>query len=108
MGRISLFAFRAQPGKEQELLEVMRSRAPLLRRLGFVTERPDVLMRSRGGALVPVSEWASEEAIEQAHQSAEVHALWARFEACGVPVRLDALPEAGEGFATFEALPGAA
>jgi hypothetical protein len=50
-------AYRPKPGKEQELLEVLRDHMPILRLEGLVTDRPAYVMR------------------------AAVAALWARFEA---------------------------
>lgn len=104
MGQISVAAFRAKPGKEAELLAVIADRLPLLRRLGLATDRPAILMRSRDGVLVQASEWVSEEAIERAHHTPEVLALWARFDACCTFVKLGSLAEAADMFATFEAV----
>ncbi len=104
MGRISIAAFRPRPGMEADLLAVMRDRLPLLRRLGLVTLRPAVNMRSRSGVIVSVSEWASDEAIDRAHRTPEVLALWERFGACSEFVKLSTLEETGEDFATFDAI----
>lgn len=104
MGRISIAAFRPRPGKQDELLEVIADRLPLLRRLGLATDRAPILMGSRDGVIIQVSEWVSDEAIEKAHETPEVLALWERFDACCEFVKLDRLPEAGEDFATFEAM----
>jgi hypothetical protein len=104
MGLISVAAFKPKPGRETELMGVIADRLPLLQRLGLATMREPVLMRSRGGAVVQVSEWVSDEAVERAHQMPEVLELWRRFDACCEYVKLDALPEAGEDFAMFQAL----
>lgn len=106
MGRISIAAFRPKPGKEEALLEVIAERLPLLRRLGLATDRAPILMRSRDGVIVQVSEWCSEEAIEKAHETPEVLAMWKRFEACSEFVKLDALAEVRDEFATLEAIDG--
>jgi hypothetical protein len=103
MGRISVAAFRPRAGREAELLAVLSDRLPLLRRLGLATEREAILMRSREGVMIQVSEWVSDEAIETAHRTPEVLALWERFDACCEYVRLDALAESHEDFATFDA-----
>ena len=104
MGRITIAAFMPRPGKEAELLGVIADRLPLLRRLGLATDRPHVLMRSTSGAIIEVSEWVSDEAIERAHETPDVHALWARFDACCDYVRLNSLPEADHDFATFSGI----
>lgn len=104
MGLISIAAFRAKPGKEQDLTQVLDDRLPMLRALKLATDRPEVRCRSRDGVVVTISEWASREAIERAHQTPEVHALWERFFACCEWVKLESLGESGEDFATFEAI----
>ena len=102
MGRISVAAFRPKPGKEAELAGVLADRLPLLRGLGLVTDRQDISMRSRDGVMIQISEWASDEAIREAHESPDVLALWERFAACSDYVKLESLAECHEDFATFE------
>lgn len=101
MGIISIAAFRAHAGMDDDLTRVLDDRLPLLRRLGLATERPEVRAQSTSGVIITISEWASQAAIEEAHENLEVLALWSRFEACAHPVRLADLPEASEMFATF-------
>ena len=104
MGQITIAAFRPKPGMEAELLAVIADRLPLLRKLGLSTARAPVLMRSREGVIIEVSEWVSEEAIERAHRTPEVLALWGRFGACSDYVKLDSLAETHEDFATFSTI----
>jgi len=104
MGRITTAAFKPKPGRDKELLGVIADRVPLLRRLGLATRREHILMRSREGVIVEVSEWVSDEAINKAHETPEVLALWARFDACCAYVKLDTLAETHEDFATFDAI----
>jgi len=106
MGRITIAAFKPKPGREADLLAVIKDRLPLLRRLGLSTAREAVLMRTREGVIIEVSEWVSEEAIAKAHQTPEVLALWGRFYDCSHHVMLDTLAEAHEDFATFSAIAG--
>lgn len=104
MGLISVAAFRARPGREDELMRVMDERLPLLRRLKLATERTPILMRSQDGVIIQVSEWTSREAIDRAHQTPEVLALWDRIFDCCEHVKLESLPESQMDFATFEAI----
>lgn len=104
MGKISIAAFKPAPGKEPELRRVIADRLPLLRRHGLATDRPDILCRAADGTLISISEWAGDEAIDRAHRTPEVLALWTRFSACCEFVRLDALDESRELFATFTAI----
>lgn len=104
MGRITIAAFRPRVGKERELLCVIADRLPLLRRLGLATARAPILMRSRDGVILEVSEWVDDAAIERAHHTPEVLELWTRFDACCEYVSLRSLAEASEDFATFEGI----
>lgn len=105
MGVISVAAFRAKPGMDQDLEDVLRDRIPLLKKLGLGTDRPEINCRSKDGVVIHISEWTSHEAIDKAHQTPEVLALWDRFFACCEWVKLDSLPESHDDFASFEALP---
>ncbi len=96
-----IVAYRPKSGKEVELLEVVRSRVPTLRKESLVTDRAPIIMRAKDGTIVEVSEWKSREAIEAAHQNKNVHALWNKFFALCDCVPLKTLAEAEEMFAGF-------
>ena len=97
-----IVAYRPKPGKDAELLELVRSRVPTLRSEGLVSNRTPIIMRARDGTIVEVSEWKSPEAIEAAHRNPKVLAMWEKFFALCECVPLSALPEASEMFAGFE------
>jgi quinol monooxygenase YgiN len=99
-----IVAYRPKPGKEQELLAIVRSRVPILRKEGLVTDRAPVLMRAKNGTLIEVSEWKSREAIDAAHKNPTVLVLWDKFFAVCDCVPLETLPESREMFAGFEPL----
>ena len=103
-GVIAVVAYRPKPGKEQELLELVRSRVPTLRKEGLVTDRVPTIMRSRDGGIVEVSEWKSREAIDAAHKNPNVLAMWNKFFAVCDCVPLNTLPEAADMFAGFTAI----
>ena len=101
-GVIVIVAYRPKPGKEQELLELVRSRVPTLRNEGLVTNREATMMRARDGTIIEVSEWKSHEAIDAAHKNPNVLAMWNKFFAICDCVPLKTLTEAEEIFAGFE------
>jgi quinol monooxygenase YgiN len=100
-GVCAVVAYRPKPGKEQELLELVRSRVPILRQEGLVTDRVPTIVRSRDGTIVEVSEWKSREAIDAAHKNPNVLAMWEKFFALCDCVPLNTLPEAADMFAGF-------
>jgi quinol monooxygenase YgiN len=103
-GIIVIVAYRPKPGREKELLEIVRNRVPTLRREGLVTDRVPVIMRTKDGTIIEVSEWKSHEAIEEAHQNPRVLAMWDKFFAVCDCVPLKEVPESETMFAGFEPL----
>jgi quinol monooxygenase YgiN len=104
MGLISFAAFRPKPGRENDLAAVITDRLALMRRLGFVTDRPAINMRAKDGTFIQVSEWVSQAAIDQAHKSPEVLALWGRYADCADHVMPSSLAEIKDHFPCFECL----
>ena len=61
-----IVAYRPKSGKEDGLLELVRSRVPTLRQERLVSDRAPTIMRARYGTIIEVSEWKSREAIDAA------------------------------------------
>jgi quinol monooxygenase YgiN len=101
-GVIVIVAYRPKPGKEQEILELVRDRVPTLRKEGLVTDRVPTMMRTKDGTIIEVSEWKSREAIDAAHKNPNVLAMWNKFFAVCDCVPLKTLAEADDMFAGFE------
>jgi len=105
-GVIVIVAYRPKPGKEQELLDLVRSRVPTLRKEGLATDRAPIIMRARDGMIIEVSEWKSPEAIDAAHKNPNVLAMWDEFFAICDCVPFRTLAEAEEMFPNFEPIAG--
>ncbi len=101
-GVIVIVAYRPKVGKENELLDLVRSRVPTLRKENLVTDRVPMIMRARDGTIIEVSEWKSRDAIDAAHKNSNVLAMWNKFFAVCDCVPLDSLAEAKEMFGGFE------
>jgi quinol monooxygenase YgiN len=101
VGVCVIVAYRPKPGKEAELLSLVRARVPTLRREELVTERTPVIMRAKDGTIIEVSEWKSSEAIDAAHRNPNVLAMWNKFFAVCDCIPLSTLAEAEEMFAGF-------
>jgi quinol monooxygenase YgiN len=104
MGRFVIAAFQPRPGKAEELLLVVDKHWRILQAEGLVTARPRYAMQAGDGTVIEVFEWASAQAIEQAHQNPAVLQLWAEFEAACEYVPLASLAEAGHPFSEFTPL----
>jgi len=104
MGRFVIVAYKTKSGKEQQLLAAIRKHLQVLQAEQLVTDKPPYLMCAGDGTLIEVFEWRSVEAIQQAHESPAVQALWGEFaEACEF-TPLSKLPEAQQMFAEFDAV----
>ena len=101
-GVVVIVAYRPKLGKENELVDLVRSRVPTLRKEGLVSDRVPTIMRSRDGTIIEVSEWKSREAIDAAHKNSNVLAMWNKFFALCDCIPLNTLAEASEMFAGFE------
>lgn len=101
-GVIVIVAYRPKPGKENELLELVRNRVPTLRKEDLVTDRAPTIMRARDGTIIEVSEWKSREAIDAAHKNPNVLTMWNKFFAICECVPLKSLAEADDLFASFQ------
>jgi len=104
-GVVVIVAYRPKPGKENELVDLVRSRVPTLRKENLVTDRVPTIMRARDGTIIEVSEWKSREAIDAAHKNPNVLAMWNKFFALCDCIPLKSLAEAEEMFAGFEPVP---
>ncbi len=104
-GVVVIVAYRPKPGKENELVDLVRGRVPTLRKEGLVSDRVPTIVRSRDGTIIEVSEWKSREAIDAAHKNPNVLAMWNQFFALCDCVPLKSLAEAEEMFAGFEPVP---
>lgn len=74
---LALAILEPLPGKEDELVEMLRELYALLFRKGY---SHDVLYKDpkRPGSLVHLRYWSSKESREEAQQDPEVHKYWLR------------------------------
>lgn len=104
MGRFVIAAYRPKPGMAAQLLDAVGRHMPVLRAEGLISDRTAHVMRAADGTVIEVFEWLSTAAIERAHSSPAVQALWAEFGAACDYVPIAAVPEAQQIFSEFEAL----
>ena len=102
MAQFVIVAYRPKPGKESELLDLLKLHVPVLRGQGLATGRAAYVMRAANGVLVEVFECVSAEAVEAAHTNPTVLALWNQFWAVCDIETLANLPEAQRMFSPFE------
>lgn len=101
MGRFVVAAFKPKPGMQAQLAAVVEKHWRILRAENLVTDRPRYAMQAEDGTIIEVFEWLSPAAIERAHQTPAVHALWAEFESACEYVPLASIAEAKHPFSEF-------
>ncbi|MGN8071191.1 hypothetical protein [Mucilaginibacter sp. SG564] len=101
MGRIVIVAYKPKPGKADALKQLTKTHVPRLKQEGLVTDRQPIIMETADGTIIEVFEWLSAEAIDQAHHSKAVHAMWGEFAAVCDYVSLNSLNETANVFAEF-------
>ncbi|MCA9612411.1 MAG: antibiotic biosynthesis monooxygenase [Sandaracinus sp.] len=104
MGRIVIACYRPKPGATDALHALVRTHVPRLRAEGLVTDRAPIAMAAEDGTVVEVFEWASREAIERAHASPVVHAMWEEFGAVCDYVPIASVAEASALFSEMTPL----
>ena len=102
MGQMVIVVYRPKPGREAELLRLVREHVPALRAQGLATAREPLVLRAADGSLVEVFEWTSAQGVVGAHHNPDVQALWSRFAECCDYEMLASLPEAQRLFSPFE------
>ena len=101
MGRLVIAAYHPKPGQADALRAAVHKHGPVLRAEGLVTDRPFTAFAAADGTLLELFEWASADAIGQAHHNPRVQALWAEFGAACEYRSLASLAEAAQLFAEF-------
>lgn len=102
MGRIVFAIYKPHPGKEKDLLNLVKKHCPILLKEGLISTRAALVLRANQGEIIEVFEWLSKEAIDLAHQNTTVMKLWEQFGKICSYETLENLDEAKGVFADFE------
>ncbi|AZN38737.1 putative quinol monooxygenase [Paenibacillus albus] len=103
-GIASIATYRPHPGKEDELLKIVRRHLPTLRAEGFITEMTPLHLQAADGSILEIFEWASAEAKDAAHRSPAVRELWGAMMEVAEMAALASLAEAAQPFSNFRKL----
>ncbi|MEH7305153.1 putative quinol monooxygenase [Neobacillus drentensis] len=96
--------YRPKPGKEEDLKEVLKVHIPTLREEELISSRELLTLQAADGTIIEIAEWRSTEAIEKAHQSAKVMAVWDKIGSLAELTSLSTLAEAQQPFPNFKPL----
>jgi hypothetical protein len=84
MERITIAVHRPKPGKETQLMELIREHLPILNGQHLITARKPIVMQAEDKTMVEIFGWKSTEAIREAHTNPEAQKLWGRFGDCAI------------------------
>jgi hypothetical protein len=104
MSRIGFVLYRPRKGKEDELVKMIQTHFPFLRREGFITDRKVVGMRTKDGSVMVVFEWMNVESIEVAALHSGVQDIWMQVSKISDFDKPGSIGELHDMFPDFEAL----
>jgi hypothetical protein len=99
---VTVALYRPSPSKDQELRELIAMHLPTLKRLGLITDRPSLLMKSKNGTYIEIFEWSTGGSAYQAEQHPEVAKIWEAMARIAELPALNSLEEASMGFPQFK------
>jgi hypothetical protein len=76
--RISLSAYRARPGRRDDVLPHLRHEVATLRARGHITSRPAPICLTARGEYLVIAEWATESSVDKAHEDEVILDVWRR------------------------------
>lgn len=76
MSKIAIIVFKPRKDKDQELIELMLENIPILRKLGLVTYREQIIAKAKDGSIVQIFEWVDEDSYERAQALPLVQEIW--------------------------------
>lgn len=93
--------YKPKPGKQSDLLALMRTHLPILKEQGLVGDGPSLCGAAADGTVIETFCWRSQAAIDAAHGNPAVQKMWGDFaEVCDF-VCVGDIPEARQLFAGF-------
>lgn len=104
MAHTVIAVYRPHEGKNDELVELVETHLPTLRKEGLATDRESVVLRASDGTILEIFDWVSGEAVEAAHTNEAVQKMWEQFATVCDFATLDSLTEAEKVFPHFERL----
>ena len=99
---LAIATYKAKPGKEQALLELVQQHLPALRELDLATDRSNYIAQSKDGTIIEIFEWTSLNAINAAHQHPAVSNIWEKMTMIADFVPMTSLEEGNRPFPSFK------
>jgi hypothetical protein len=104
MRHIALILYSPRKDREQELVEMLQNNIPVMRKLGLVTDREQIIARTKDGSILQVFEWKSEDSQDQAMAHPVCQEMWLKVGNISEFQKPAVLAEFNEVFSMFETL----
>lgn len=93
--------YRANPGKDVELLHLIKEHFPTLQKYGLTTDHPPFVAQSSSGTYLEIFEWKNADAAKSAHDHPAIAKIWEAMGMICTFEKLSNLPEIASPFARF-------
>ncbi len=103
-GNVFIAVYRPHPGKEEELVALVKGHAPMLKSEGLITDHPVVVLKAEGGAVIEIAEWAGNYDDLAPYSNPKVAATWDAMMKVADFCGLKGLKEIEKQFPHFEPL----
>jgi hypothetical protein len=104
MHHIALILYSPRKGREQELIEMLQHNIPVMRKLGLVTDREQILAGTKDGSIIQIFEWKSQDSQEQAMAHPVVQEMWLKAGNISEFQKPAAVAEFNEVFSMFKTI----
>ncbi|QKJ31192.1 hypothetical protein HQ865_15985 [Mucilaginibacter mali] len=98
---MAMATYKAKPGNEAALMQLVEKHLPALRELGLATDKTNYVAQAKDGTIIEVFEWTSTSAISAAHQHPAISAIWEKMILIGEFPPISTLAETQRPFPGF-------
>jgi hypothetical protein len=78
MSKIALIVYKPRQDRTQELIDSLLENIPVMRKLGLVTFREQIIAKSIEGSIIQIFEWVEDDSQEQAMAHPVVQEMWVK------------------------------
>jgi hypothetical protein len=76
MSKIALIVYKPRQDHTQDLIDSLLQNIPVMRKLGLVTYREQIVAKAKDGSIVQIFEWVEDDSQEQAMAHPVVQEMW--------------------------------
>ncbi|HYD20926.1 MAG TPA: hypothetical protein VEB40_05575 [Flavipsychrobacter sp.] len=104
MKKLAFAMYKPREGKAEELMDILKIHIPTLKEYDLITDKEPFTVLSENGTVIEIFEWASQEAIDLAHEHPAIRTIWGKMGPICDFVSMKDLPESQNAFPSFDIL----